>query len=111
MADAGTSRISPWSGLIAGAIAWSAQHQLLADWLHFDCVRDERALGLITGLAAAALAAGGAAVSLRATRQPDRDDLGARRFIGMLSAMAAGTFLFAIVLQTLAAFLLPGCRG
>jgi len=110
MADERLARLAPWSGLVAGAIAASAQQQILADLLHYACAPDMRRIGLAIGVAAALLAIGGGLVSLRARRDgPELRDLGARRFVAELGVLAAVLFLFAIALQTAAAWLVPPC--
>src|SRR4051812_19242177 len=109
MASGRLSSLAAWSGLIAGVVAWGVHHQVLSDYLHFDCVRDERGMGLALGFGAALLAISGGVVSLRAWRAAPAQDLGARRFIAQLSTMAALLFLFAIILQTAATWILPGC--
>ena len=101
------SRGAPWAGLIAGAVGWSLHQQVLADMLHFNCHFGGVAPGLIGLLLVGVLIVGGAWLSLSA-----RNAAGAtpsRQFVASLSVMAAAIFGFAVLLQTLASAILPGC--
>jgi hypothetical protein len=105
------SRLAPWSGLLAGALAWSVQHQVLSDLLHFSCSYVRPATGLAIGAAAALIATAGGWVSWReAHRCAYQQDLGARRFIAHVGVLAAVFFLLAVMLQTAAAWIVPACQ-
>jgi hypothetical protein len=101
------SRGAPWAGLIAGAIGWSLHQQVLADMLHFNCHFGGTAPGLIGLLLVGALIVAGAWLSLSARNAPGATP--SRQFVASLSVMAAGIFGFAVLLQTLASAILPGC--
>jgi hypothetical protein len=101
------SRAAPWAGLIAGALGWTLHQQVLADMLHFDCHLGSAAAGLLALLSVGALILAGAWVSL-ASRSASAATP-ARRFVASLSVMAAAIFFFAVLLQTLATVILPGC--
>lgn len=101
------SRAAPWAGLIAGPLGWSLHQQALADILHFNCHLGSATLGVIGLLLSGLLMVAGAWLSLLS-----RNALGAtpaRQFIATLSVMAAAIFFFAVLLQTLATMILPGC--
>jgi hypothetical protein len=101
------ARLAPWAGLIAGALGWSLHQQVLADMLHFDCHLGSPTAGVIALLLVGALMTAGAWWSLLS-----RKAIGvtpARQFVGTLSVMAAAIFFFAVLLQTLATTILPGC--
>jgi uncharacterized membrane protein YbhN (UPF0104 family) len=109
MASGLLARAMPWGGLVAGALAVGLQQQILADLLHFRCT-DERWIGLAVGAAAALLTLLGGFASWRALRaRRAMPELEPRRFVAELGLAAAVFFLFAIVLQTLAAWLAPPC--
>jgi hypothetical protein len=116
------ARMSPvhWAAaaLFAGAAAWTLQQQ--AGYVAASWICGEAASGpvwLLTGAALVLLVAG-AWASWRALRllfasdqTEDSDRLRPRRFLGLVSVMAALLFLFTILLQAAAAFYLPGCLG
>jgi hypothetical protein len=109
MASGRLARAMPWGGLIAGAAALGLQQQFLADLLHWSC-RDERWLGLAVGIGAAVLTLLGGLASYRALRaMRDVAGIEPRRFVARIALAAALFFLFAIVLQTLAAWFAPQC--
>jgi hypothetical protein len=109
MASGLLARAMPWGGLVAGAVAVGVQQQFLADLLHWSC-RDERAIGLAVGIGAALLTIVGGLASWRALRaERTMPGLEPRRFVAHVGVAAAAFFLFAIVLQTLAAWLAPQC--
>ena len=101
------SRAAPWAGLIAGALGWTLHQQVLADMLHFDCHLGSATAGLLALLLVGALIVAGAWVSLASRRASAT--MPARQFVATLSVMAAAIFFFAVLLQTLANMILPGC--
>jgi hypothetical protein len=103
------SRAAPWAGLIAGALGWTLHQQVLADMLHFDCHLGSAAAGLLALLGVGALIVAGAWVSLSSRRASGATP--ARQFVASLSVMAAAIFFFAVLLQTLATTILPGCAA
>jgi hypothetical protein len=106
MRAVGDSRSAPWAGLVAGAAGWALHQQVFADMLHFDCHLGDTFAGLAAGAAILVVLAGAGFVSWQSSRAAASH---ARRFIGVLGAMAAAVFAFAIALQTIASALLPGC--
>ncbi len=100
----------PWAGLIAAGLGWALTHQIGSDGNFFDCDRAGAPLLIIVILACAALAAGGALASWRVWQRRDTEG-SANGFIALVSIMAAGVFLFAILLPMIAALLIPRCFG
>lgn len=100
------SELMPWAGLIAGMLAAGGQHQLVSDALHFDCGFADH--GLLVGVLGLLLIALGAWLSWRALRlHPEPDS--ARRFVSLMSLMAAAFFALMIVWQTMGTLMLPRC--
>ena len=100
------ARAAPWSGFVAGPLAWALHQQVLADMLHFNCHLGGAAAGLSGFVLAGALIVAGGWISWRARGD---ESAAPRWFIATLATMAAAVFGFAIVLQTLATLILPGC--
>jgi hypothetical protein len=101
--------LAPWSGLIAAAIAYAMQHQVVSDALHFDCHAFAGLADLLLGAFALGLVGIGALLSLRASPADDEAP-SMRLFIVRLSLMAAGLAALGIAWLMLAGVLLPGCR-
>jgi hypothetical protein len=96
----------PWAGLAGAALAWALDHQVGSDGTFFDCTRGS-ALTIVVGVLALLLAAGSGFASWRLWRS-DRETP-ARRFIALLGAMFALLLGLAILLPTIAGFILPEC--
>jgi hypothetical protein len=99
------ARLAPWAGLVAGPLCWALHQQGLADMLHFDCHLGSASKGFVSGSIAAIVLVAAGIVSWRSRE-------GAvewRQFVAAMSACSVAIFLFAIVLQTMATFILPGC--
>ena len=105
--------LAPWAGLIGGACGWALTHQIGSDSIQDDCSVGHPLFVLGVGIAGAIILAAGAWLSYGLWRGSDAADdqpvAGSRRFIAGVSLMAAAIFLMAIVLQSLAAFIIPAC--
>lgn len=105
--------LAPWSGLAAGTLGWALTHQIGSDSIQDDCSVGHPLFVLGVAIAGAIILAAGAWLSYRLWHGSDAADdqpfAGSRRFIAGVSLMAAAIFLMAIVLQTLAAFIIPAC--
>ena len=105
------------AALFAGAAAWTLQQQagyVIASW---SCRFDIAPIWALTAAAFVLLAVGGW-LSWQALRPlvsdirvNESDVWRPRRFISLVSLMAALLFLFAILMQAAAALFLPGCVG
>lgn len=105
------SSLAPWAGVFLGAIAWFAQHQGASNAVYWDCRLGGPWLTAGTGVACAAVIVAGGLVSWKARAAPpstpDRPE--SRSFAGWVGAGTAAVFLFAVLLQTLSGFIVPGC--
>lgn len=98
------TRLAPWAGFVAGPLCWALHQQGLSGMLHFNCHLGSPVKGLVSFVVFAIVLVASGIVSWRA-----RGDAQLTRFIAGLSALSAALFLFAIVLQTAATLILPGC--
>ena len=108
------NRMLPWAGLIAGAIGWALPDQLASNLIQDNCRLGGPLLVGGTGLAGALLAIAGGWLAFLVWRasneEQDVPGHGARRFIAGGRALAAGGGLGAILLQTIAGFIIPACH-
>ena len=100
-------KAAPWAGWVAGPAGVALNQQILADQLYWDCRTGGPGMGMLVGAGCALLIVLGGWTSWR-TRNVDE---GCGRFAGSLGAWGAGFFLLALSFQTLAAFIVPGCRA
>jgi hypothetical protein len=111
--DAVTLRetLAPWAGLFVGAAAWIAHHQFGSDRVYWSCTGGGPLLTGGLGLACFALAAAAGFISWNARPSPAPDTEGptGRTFVSVMSAGCAAIFCFAILLQSLSGFIVPGC--
>jgi hypothetical protein len=103
-----------WAGLVAAPLAWALHHQVGGDLNFAGCARGGGQGTLVAiGLIALAVAAAATALSLGAWRRaPEPDEDGRtplRRFVPALGVMAGGLFGLTILVQILAALILPPC--
>ena len=103
------------AALFAGAAAWAFHQQTGYVIAAFACGGGHLSIWAVTALALVVLGAG-ALASFAALRggagEPEAAAGGQpRRFLAMVGLMAAGLFLFAILLQAAAALILPPCMG
>lgn len=98
---------APWAGLFLGALAWFLHHQLVSNVTYWECSRGGPWLTGGLGLVFALIAGLGGVVSWRARAAPDGPRSGP--FAVWVSAGSAAIFAFAILLQALSGFIIPGC--
>jgi hypothetical protein len=97
-----------WVGLIAAPAAWAAHHQLGSSLNFTDCQRGNGGLAITIGLVALVVACGGGLLSWSAARGGGKSEK-SERFIAGLGLMACGLFGLTIIVQMLAAAILPAC--
>lgn len=109
--DRWRGHVQPWSGAIAGAFAWAAHQQVLANVLHYECAYGNPASTTVAGVVALAIIAAGAFASWRARPHAgvDAHDPPPARFVCDLSLLAAGLFALPVLMQTLAGWIVPSC--
>lgn len=95
---------SPWAGLVVGATLWALYQQTVADALHFSC----RGIGFTGAIVAGVITSGIIAVAGIISFK-SANDAHTRGFVGAMNAVAAMIFALAVVLQTIAAWLVPPC--
>ena len=104
----------PWAGLIAGLLGWALPDQIASNIIQENCRLGGPLLVGGTGLLGALLALAGGWLSYGVWREAraDGDAIGpgTRKFIAGVSALAALIFLGAIVLQSIAGFIIPACH-
>ena len=104
----------PFAGLVAGLVGWALSNQIASNLIQENCRLGGPLLVGGTGLLGALLALGGGWLSYRVWRGSsageDSVGPGTRRFIAAVSGLAALMFFGAIVLQTLAGFIIPACH-
>lgn len=100
---------APWAGSIAAPLAWVIHHQGLADSLYFHCAVGDGGAPLVLGLALLALILGSMALSWSARGAGGDGAARNRRFIAGMSVGMGLLFGLAIIYQTLAGVILPGC--
>lgn len=100
--------LTPWTGLLAGSVAWALHQQLLADALRFNCAAVSPNRALVALVLALALCVIGAAISWRSIRGTGDASAG-RAFVGWLSILGAGIFALAVAMQGMASLTVPGC--
>lgn len=106
-----SSKLAPWSGLVAGMLAEMVHHQVLSDMLRYDCRLGGSTAGLAVGIPALLLIAAGIAISWASVRggDPGAPHHQTRRFIAQVSTMMATLLAIAIVWQTMATMIVPAC--
>jgi len=104
-------QVRPWAGFLLGGLGLVLHHQL-GNYSNFDhCATAGASLILPSGVVALLLAGAGAMLSWRLWRRGEHHETGTRRFIALVSVMAAGVFAFAILLTMAAALTIPRCFG
>src|SRR5947208_509802 len=105
------SRWAPWAGLAAAALAVGGNHQLMADSIYFNCSSGNPLSVSASCLVALVIAGMGGALSWagREDGETEGPEPGNRRFLALLSVMAAALAGFAIVLQLLVGLIEPTC--
>lgn len=99
-------RLRAACGLALGPLGWALHHQFGSSFSFADCHAASAPVLAGTGLLGLALAAGGGLVSWRAfAARPAPPD----GFIALLGVMAGGLFSLTLVIQVLAALVVPAC--
>jgi hypothetical protein len=97
-----------WAGLVVAPLAWLAHHQIGGDLNFADCSRGRPVVLIAIGVAMLAVTVAATVISLLAWRRSGREG-SAAGFIPVLSIMAGGLFGLTILVQILAAAILPPC--
>jgi hypothetical protein len=97
-----------WAALLLGALAWFAAHQFGSNLSFADCDANGGLQTGISGLLALLLTGAGALLSWRVWKG---DTAEGHAFAALAGMLAAGLLAIAIVLQTIAAFIVPSCYG
>jgi hypothetical protein len=109
------NRLLPWSGWIGGLLGWVLSDQVGSDLAQWNCDRADPAAMIMIGAAGAAIALAGGLLAIRCWRGLAGDlgqpYAGARRFIAITGALAAGIFLLAILFQTSSSLIIPQCHA
>jgi hypothetical protein len=116
--------ILQWLGLLAGALAWAAQHvvgygvteaQCSPGGMHFGISNDRWQVSLMAAAAVVILGAEAAAVAVvRATRPTSYEGgppPGRIRFFAIAAMVANAIFLMIVLLNGVASILSVECRG
>ena len=106
------SGYAAWAGTFLGAAAWFAHNQV-STAIYWNCDAGGPLRTGLTALLAIAAAAVGGWISWKARPAPSPPESADRpeghTFSGLVSAGAAALFIFAILLQGLSGFIVPGC--
>jgi hypothetical protein len=105
------SPVAPWSGIIAGPVAWLLMHQGLGDSLYFDCKVGNPLAAIVFGVISLAILAGAGWLSWLGRRSPEAEgpEPQARFFLSMIGLLLCGLFAVVVLLQLMAGLILPGC--
>jgi hypothetical protein len=102
-----------WAGLVAAPAAWAVHHQSGSDLNFYDCHSGDTPTLIAIGLAMLVLVVVGGFLSFTAWRaaggEPSRNAELPARLIPALGMMAAGLFGLTILVQIVAAVILPPC--
>jgi choline-glycine betaine transporter len=96
----------PWAGLLGAALGWAFDHQAGGDGIFYECGRGVLWTTIVGVLGLLLTAASGFA-SFRLWRSDKETP--ARRFVALLGMLFAVLLAIAIVLPTVAGFIMPEC--
>jgi len=96
----------PWAGLIGAALGWALDHQLGGDGIFFECQRGWVWTTIVGALCLLLTLASGFA-SFRLWRSGE--ETAGRRFVALLGMLFALLLAIAIILPTIAGFIMPSC--
>ena len=99
-------RFAPWAGMVAAGVCLALNQQGFTSLLHFDCRLGSGTKGMMSFVVLAIVLIVSGLISWR-----PRGDADQVRFIGIMSAGAAGLVFLAIAFQTAATLILPWCGG
>jgi len=101
----------PWAGFLLGALGLILTHQVGSDSNHDYCLGSGAPLIIVVASIGLALAGSGAFLSWKLWQRGEHHETATRRFIALVSMMAAAVFAFAITLPMIAALMIPRCFG
>jgi hypothetical protein len=104
------SAIAPWTGLLVGAGAWFADHQLSSDGNFWNCAQAGASFAVGVGAVCFAIAVAGGLASWLTRPGSRADEAETRGFARVVGTAAAAIFALAIAFGTWAGVLLPGCQ-
>ena len=96
----------PWAGLAGAATAWALDHQIGSDGIEYYCPRGA-VLTTIVGVLCLLLAGASGYASYRLARSDSETPT--RRFLALLGVLLALLLSVAILLPTIAGWILPEC--
>jgi hypothetical protein len=96
----------PWAGLIGAALGWALDHQIGGDGVFYHC-NGGAVLTTIVGVICLLITAASGFASFRLWRSGLETP--ARRFVALLGVMFAVLLAMAILLPTIAGFIMPEC--
>ena len=100
----------PWAGWLGGGFGWFLTQQAGSNQIFDDCRSADPLLILLIGLVGLVMAGVGARFALPLWREREAAH-GVRRFIAITGIGMAVLFAIAIILQTVASFIIPRCFG
>lgn len=103
------ARLRPWIALMVAPAAWALHHQFGSDANYAACDKGQPLAQIAVGALAFLLVLAGSVPTLAVWRAGDADARQVDRFIATLGLLAAGLFGLTILVQTLAAIILPPC--
>ena len=98
---------TPWAGLVAGFLGWSVTDQFGSNFSFDMCQAADPVLMGVVGLAGLIVALGGGFFSWRLWRANGETET--RKFLSLVSSLAAVLFSISIVFQTISSFIIPRC--
>ena len=96
----------PWAGMAGAALGWSFDHQVGGDGIFYDCSRGV-VWTTVVGVICLLVTALSGFASFRLWRS--NAETSARHFVALLGFLFALLLGVAILLPTIAGFILPGC--
>jgi hypothetical protein len=100
----------PWAALLLSGFAWFGSQQLGSNLAFTACEATIPLWHVLIGLLSLALALAGGLLSHRVWRRGEGESE-VRRLLALVGMMAAVLLSLAIVLQTVAAFIIPRCAA
>ena len=97
----------PWSGLIAGVLGWSLTDQFGSNFSFDMCQNADPVLMGLVGLVGLVVALGGGFLSWGVWRKDGETET--RKFLSLISSLAALLFSISIIFQTISSFIIPRC--
>jgi hypothetical protein len=98
------AKLTPWAGLVHGALGWAASHSASMR-VSDDCTSTSPTLVVLLGLVALIVAGSGLWLSRRGPGNVTRS----ARVISRISSLAVVGFILAILFHIAAALIIPRC--